>query len=235
MLDFLRRFWALAATLATISALGLAAQDSGRLPVFWAVLVLALFLAGASVLFPRLLDVANRVRSYPKLLKVAAGLQEQNKELRQVLSTMDTRMGRAFHRGLREGHRQIRGALLSQNVLSPPTLISTSITNDQLLLFGQAAENDLPLMGCRFVVRVLGSNEIKGVVEVAGVNKDEQTVSLICRQATVPEFWTRLEANAGADASPPAGVVLAGYEPAASWELPSASQWPDDQAEETDE
>lgn len=234
MLDFLRRFWAWAATLATISALGLAAQDLGMLHVFWAVLVLALVIAGTSVASPRLLDVAQRVRAYPRLLNRAAQLQEQNEVLRQALSTVDTEMRSAFASGIKEGHQQIRGALLSQTVTTPPTLISTSIVNDELLLFGQTDQFSVPLIGCRFIVQVLGSNEVKGIVEVAGVNEDERTVSLICKEATVPEFWTRLEANAVADASPPSGVMLAVYELSSPLGLPSAYRQPHSQEKEPD-
>jgi hypothetical protein len=53
---------------------------------------------------------------------------------------------------------------------------------------------------------------LKGVVEVISRDETDHVVTLACAEATVKEFWMRLQDNATSDASPPAGVALMPYE-----------------------
>jgi len=212
MIDFLKRFWAILASIAAVAGLGLGAEAIHELWAFWLVLgaslVISLFRTQAVA---RGFDVINRIRIYPKLLKQFGELKERAADLENQLSIYKDECVTSFDRGLIEGARSLRGTLLSAGINPPPVVSSISMDEEALQLFANCDESSIPRTGCRFVVVVKNTQKQLGVLEVQSVEAHRGVAVLTCVERTTPKFWERLEAKALEDPSAPDGIELLTY------------------------
>jgi hypothetical protein len=205
--EYARRFawWFLA--LATVAGLYFAAEKAGVVRWFVAVSLASAILAGV----PLALIWSARVRRLPSLIQELNDLREESRRREERLFSLQEDLDTRFQAGIFEGQMRVIGSELAAQAIHPPRLISVAEEQGTALLIADIEPHSNILVGARFELRVQGTSQLKGVVQVTDVQPETNTATLECVEATAPTFWERLAERAVSDASPPAAVHLIPY------------------------
>jgi hypothetical protein len=208
-MEFIKRFWIYTGSMAGVVALYFGAVPLHLIWVFWVVIALAAFAAGAKMVVPRLVTYATRIKNYPALLRASGESQEANDRLRAELREAEAAVLVRWSEGVDEGRRQILGSLLAIEVTKIPSLTGIDLARDgRLLLLAPWLEGG-PRVGARFSLSAASSGSTRGVIEVVDVNKAEGRISFLCVEEHNPAFWKHLLDRAAVNSEPPADVTLA--------------------------
>ena len=209
MTDFLKRFWAVAVSLAGVAGLYLGALQVNLVEVFWVVLAASVLIAIASLGWKPAFRAVDRARNYPKILKRAATLELKVEGLLADLDSKTSEVNRSFQRGLREGRQQIFGLYFSLQA-EPPRIELLGDLEGVFVLIAKF-EEQAPIIHARFDVTGSATGEKRGAVQVVHVDEEKSYAYLKCVEPISVEFWEHLMQRASFDASPPVGVELTRY------------------------
>lgn len=205
---FLRNFWAWAGTLAGIAALYVGAQSIKKTQYFFAVIVVAVVLAGARPAFRLVTVLGIRVRNYPNMLTRLAEAESQIEESKKVHTSQVDAVEKARSDGIREGRAQVLGAALGEQLKELPAVTGIMDDDGTIALVGACPANSIPRAGTRLKVISEASGELKGIVEVTRVDEERSFACMRCVAPTAPRFWEHLSERVDYDDSPPKGVQL---------------------------
>jgi hypothetical protein len=205
--EYARRFawWFLA--LATVAGLYFAAEKAGVVRWFVAVSLGAGILAG----IPLAVGWSAKIRRFPTLLQQVNDLSEERKRQDKDLSNLQKELDTRFEAGIVEGQMRIIGATLAAQAIHPPTLIAVSEEEGSAILVANIEADSGIIVGARFELRVEGTSQPKGIVQVTDIRPETNTATLTCVEATIPAFWSGLAERAVSDPAPPAAVRLVPY------------------------
>jgi hypothetical protein len=207
--EFLKRFWAIAASIAALVGAYLGAAPLHLVWVFWLGCGIAAAAAGASLLLPRSLEFATRIRNYPILLKRAGVQEDEIETLKQQMVELKVAADKRWSEGLAEGRQQILGAALAQ-AADPLTLTGVVLRQGSVLIIATPT-GAYPKIGARYNVEVTLTGDVMGVIETRDYDEERQIILLECVDAQAPKFWERLAESAALDSTPPQGVDLIPY------------------------
>lgn len=205
MKGLLARFWTAFLSVAAVVGLYLAALDVELLPVFWISLSAAALLGIAPIAFRQMVVIAEKVRKHPILLERVAELEVENEKLKDDLDLATSITGR-WSDGVIEGRHQVLGAILAMHC-PEIHLVGVESIDGQVFLLGQW-DDDEPQLRARLNLVTVGSESLKGVVQIVEVDQHKKIAKLQCVDAVVPDFWRHINDRAARDPSPPAGVEL---------------------------
>jgi hypothetical protein len=207
--EFLKRFWAIAVSIAALVGAYLGAVPLHLVWVFWLACGVAAIAASASLLIPRSIELATRIRNYPILLE-RAGVQETEIErLQKQVSELQIDIDKRWSDGLNEGRQQIIGSVQAQ-AADPIALTGIALRQERLLIIA-TPEGKQPNIGARYSVEVTLTGDVMGVVETRAYDEERKIIILECVDARVQIFWERLAQSATLDPTPPQGVGLIPY------------------------
>lgn len=209
MQEFLKRFWAIAVSIAALVGAYLGAVPLHLVWVFWLACGIAVIVAGASLILPRSIELATRIRNYPILLKRAGVQEDQIQQLQKQISELQISAVNRWSEGLSEGRRQVLGAIQAQ-AADPITLTGVVIRQEHLLVIA-TPEGKQPNVGSRYFVEVTLTGDVMGVVELRAYDEERKIIILECVDPQVPVFWERLRQSATLGSTPPQGVDLVPY------------------------
>lgn len=207
--EFLKRFWGTAISLAALLGGYLAAVAVHETWVFWTACAGAGVIALGSVLIPRGVAIATKVRNYPALLKRTGLLADEAENLKNQLTELQKLVDDRWEAGRTEGCRQVMGAVLAAVADTPP-VEGIALRDGRPLLIARI-EGNAPAIGSRFYIESSLTGEVMGVVEVSVRDKARQKLTLACIEETNALFWARLTEAATLNATPPQGFVLRRY------------------------
>jgi hypothetical protein len=156
----------------------------------------------------RLLDLARRAGQADQLEKDLGEAGRRIEELEQSRRGLPEAVRAAYDSGVQEGHKQIGGSFLAHMPRTAvPKLTSVTLDGGRLQLVGES--EPAPQVGARYWLCVVGSLDIRGVLEVVSVKG--AVVKLECVEKTVPAYWKRLREEAAERPDPPTAVQLYRY------------------------
>lgn len=210
MLGFLRRFLAASVTLAGVVGLYLAALTVDLVWTFWIVIGGAGLVATVPIVAKHGADYIQRIRSYPRLIKQHAELENQRDTLSGQLLIARERIRHAYQEGHREGKELITGALraISSGI---PKLVAIGQHRDSVCLIAQYSPEYPVTPKARFVVASSATGRSRGEVEVAELDEERQIVILQCVRPTSEQFWKHLAERVEYDESAPDDAELRLY------------------------
>lgn len=209
MQEFLKRFWAIAVSIAAIVGAYLGTVPLHLVWVFWLACGVAGVVASASQVFPRVIELATRIRNYPILLQRAGTQESEIQQLQQQVNELRLLAEKRWSQGLSEGRKQILGSIQAQ-AAGPINLTGVAVRQGRLLIIA-SPEGKQPGVGARYLVEVTLTGDTMGAVEIIGYDEERKTVILECVDARVPVFWERLSDSATLDPTPPQGIDLIPY------------------------
>lgn len=204
--DFLKRFWSIAVSLAGLVGAYLGAVPLHIVWLFWVVVGCSVVIAAITILVPRTIDIATRVRNYPNLLNRSAMLIDENERLKGQLATLQEKSLKMREEGISEGNRQVIGAIVAAGH-GPLTLKGVALRQGHLLLIAESNGRGR-VLHARYVLESELTGDVMGIVEVIAHDPDRKLITLECVNPMVRDFWDRLAENAVLDSSPPAGFRL---------------------------
>ncbi|MFC0681470.1 hypothetical protein ACFFGH_26880 [Lysobacter korlensis] len=202
-------FWVAVGSGAGLVASYLAAEAAKVVWLFWLIVAVAAVVALLFGIGPALLDGAQKLRTYPKLLLQVGTLKDRVAELEAENKDLNENLHTARAEGVREGENRILGAVKADGV-EPPRLVGVAEYHGELILVGEAQDSSVP-EGARFVVRSEYTGQVWGVVEALATQPGSARVPLTCVEPTVEKYWEGLAARVGEDDSAPKGAVLAPF------------------------
>lgn len=183
---------------------GAAAIDQTK--PFWIVVPVCFLGAAAYGVGPRLLDYANRIRNYQRVLQSAAEADVSRDALERLLADVKSKGRALYAAGFSEGQARALGAF--QAVVSGATLVPEAVSaSDGLVVTARLEDGSLPDLGARFSVKAELTGDTKGILEVVG-QVSSKRVTMACVAAAVPEFWRRLAEQAITTPAFPHGFAL---------------------------
>lgn len=213
MTDFIKKFLAIAAFMATIAGFWVGAAAINAIWAFWVIIVGSLTVAFAAVVAPKwiraFIDHSDRARKYPSLLRKAAALEVENSDLKFALHDAQTESQRAYERGTADAWLEVLGSYYASQA-NAPLLKAVINEDDQAILIAQS-QGEPPHPGARYSVVSTLSEEVKGVVVVRGFSPTAERVELVCVNVTQPDFWRELAREAILSAHPPTDIQLVPY------------------------
>jgi hypothetical protein len=210
MKGYLKQVGVWMGVLTGLAGLYLSAEAIHQTMWFWIVGGLALVLGGVPFVFKKTLEIATRVRNYPKLLRRVAEAESVHDSLVSQLETAKADAAERWRAGVKEGRAEVVGELLSQRV-DVPLLVSIAEADGDLMLVGKYQAGQRPLNGARFRLVANETGDIKGVVEVVQSDDSRRVVYLRCIDPRAPRFWSAMMERVAYDFSPPSHVSLATY------------------------
>jgi hypothetical protein len=179
----------------TVVGLYLGAASLDVTWAFYGVVGVALLYALGRGGGPKLLDAVSRYRDYPRLQQRTADLQQQLGESETARTRLMDEVRTAREQGVEEGHRQILGAALATRATGIPRLTAATLDDQGLLLTATKPSGSTIPVQARFTVRVVGTKDSRGVVEVEAV--DGETVRLRCVERRDGAFLGRRDSARG--------------------------------------
>lgn len=207
--EFLKRFWGSVVSLAGLFGAYFAVVPLHLVWAFWLVCGAAALIATFSLLGPRSLEIATRIRNYPVLLENVAIATAENDGLQQQLKALKSESEEKWKSGLKEGRKQIIGSMAALRA-GPLDLKGVAVSNGRLLVVADTPAKK-PLIGARYFVESALTGDIMGVVEVTMYNEIRRSVFLECIDRRDSIFWERLSEAAQLDSRPPEGLQLKPY------------------------
>jgi hypothetical protein len=209
MWKFLKIFWSTAVSLAALVGAYLGAVPLHIVWLFWLVVACSVVVAIFAVLIPRGIEIATRVRGYPKLLNRSAILTDENDRLKAQIRSLQAAATSGWQDGIKEGRWQVLGSITaaSYGVLA---LKGVVMREGQLSLVAEANGSG-QVIGARYSLESELTGDIMGVVEARQFDGSRKLIILVCVDPAVMAFWQRLGENALLDSSPPAGFRLIPY------------------------
>jgi hypothetical protein len=203
---FLKIFWSTAVSFAALVGAYFGAVPLRIVWLFWVVVACSVVVAVFAVLVPRGIEIVTRVRGYPKLLKRAAILIDENDKLKEQIRSLQAKASKRWKDGIEEGKWQILGSITAV-AYGALALKGVAMREGQLSLVAEANGSG-PVIGARYSLESELNGDIMGVVEARQVDGSRKLINLVCIEPTVMAFWQRLGENALLDSSPPAGFRL---------------------------
>jgi hypothetical protein len=208
---FLRSFWTWTASLAGIAALYVGAVAIKKTAIFWIVLGCGIVLAGARPSVRSIIDVAIRVRSYPKIIAQLGTAKTEAQAAAEGLRNAEIRAGKAWEEGVNEGRSQILGAVRALELEVLPEIVGILDDAGTVAIASRYLPEYTPPLDARFYVISTSSNEIKGTVQVTRRDEESRIACLRCVEPKIAAFWGHLAGRVGYDESPPHSVQLERY------------------------
>ncbi|HEX5117111.1 MAG TPA: hypothetical protein VFW65_18110 [Pseudonocardiaceae bacterium] len=209
-MDFLRRFWAVAVSLAAVVGLYVAAVAIDLTEVFWIVVAASIVIGGLPIAFRKSIEIANRYRNYSKLLTQVAEHKVRNEELERDLKAAKKSAGKQWQEGLTEGRARVLGVILGYQT-QPPVLVGICELSTGVALLGKPKDVRSIRRGARFSLVGANLGELRGIVEVEEVDVKTGLVILKRVDRTASAFWGHLESRVAYDTSAPTDVELVSY------------------------
>lgn len=194
--------------LATVAALYLAAQQVDALPLFFAVLLLALAVALARRVWP---PISRRVRRWNTAIREHELRTLRIAELEAELRDIGVHVPALMRHAEFEGRRAAAGWFLAK--LGPDVeLVAVSSHEGVVTLFARPTESRSVRVGARYDLELQVTGDVKGVLELTNVAEDG-TLSLVCIDARASDFWEQVSTKAITDSEPPSGLRLIPAQP----------------------
>jgi hypothetical protein len=209
--NFLGSFWAWTASLAGIAALYVGAVAIHKTLIFWIVIGCGVVLAGARPAFKSVVDLAIRVRNYPKIIKQLGEAKSDTQTAMEHLRNAESRADTARKDGISEGRNQILGAIRALEIEVLPEIVGILDDAGTIAIAGKYSLNSMPPLNARFHVVSTSSGEVKGTVQVTRRDDESRIACLRCVEPTVQAFWKHLAERVEYDGSPPRSVQLERY------------------------
>jgi hypothetical protein len=209
--DFLKRFWAVLASLAGIAALYVGAEAIHLVIAFWIVVGLAFLAAGARPALRGAGELAVRIRNYPRLLERVVDAETKVQSFNDEKTAWASELASAKEEGKRIVLARLRGMILAGNV-DPPDIIGIGDDDGSIALIGKYETESKPVIGAWYSVVGTVTRSSKGNVSVSRISDADRTVWMVCVEPVAPEFWHHLSSRVSYDDSPPTNVTLAQYQ-----------------------
>ena len=152
MKNFLGSFWAWTASLAGIAALYVGAVAINKTLIFWIVIGCGVILAGARPAFKSVVDLAIRVRNYPKIIKQLGEARSDTKTAMEQLQNAENRADTAWKEGINEGRNQILGAIRALEIEVLPEIVGILDDAGTIAIAGMYSLDSIPPLNARFQV-----------------------------------------------------------------------------------
>lgn len=208
MKKFLGSFWTWTASLAGVAALYVGAVAIKETLIFWIVVGCGAFLAGVRPTIKSAVDLAIRIRNYPKLLEKLGEAASETEAARDRIHQAEDHAQNAWEEGIAEGRAQILGAVRALEVTTMPEVVGILDDVGTIALAGKYEREDRPPLDARFNVISISSGELKGVVQVSRLDDESGIAWLRCVKPIAQTFWEHLANRVGYDESPPVTVRL---------------------------
>jgi hypothetical protein len=176
--------------------------------VFWVCVPAAFIITLVGRTGKTLGEYLTRFRNYPGLLAAVGESEAKAEQLAADLAAAQRMIRERYLEGIQEGRAEASGAVFS--LMSNATLVPTGIAMvaDELRVFANVIDGNVPLEGARFDWVFILSTEIKGTLQVVSSDLERASVVLACSKRVVPAFWDRLENDAVVSSKVPEGLEL---------------------------
>ena len=179
--------------------------------IFWIVIGCGVVLAGARPIFKSVVDLAIRIRNYPKIMKQLGEAKSDTQTAIEHVRAVEDRAANSWKAGVSEGRSQILGAIRALEVAVLPEIVGILDDSGTIAVAGRYALDSVPPLNARFQVVAISSGEVKGTVQVTRRDDESGIACLRCVEPTVEAFWKHLAERVGYDESPPRSVQLERY------------------------